>query len=253
MVSLVFGNTGSGKTTFLAWCAWRAQMDKRLQVGCRLFGGYNLQDCRHYSNGVYSNFPLKGCKPISGEDLGKFDIQDSLILLDEASLEFDCRDFKTFSRDAKYFFTHNRHYNCDIILASQDAKDCDRKIRNLAHALLLIKDAGLDVSRVTPIHRYCEVARGDIDSGFELGGKLSSMRLLRRKYYSMFDTAYKPKALEKMPFRNIWGGENGGASPVGEFQPVAAVDDYTQLIYEYVKEPILPEPVKSLPEPKIIY
>lgn len=244
MVTLIFGNTGSGKTTYLACLALLAQRDKPLRVGLRPFGGVDIQDCRHYYGGVYSNFPLKGCKPISGEDLGRFDIQGSLILLDEASLEFDCRDFKSFSKEAKYFFTHNRHYDCDIVLASQDAKDCDRKIRNLAHQLLFIKDLGLDVSRVTPIHRYCEVQHGDIDSGFELGGRLSSMRLRRRKYYDMFDTCYKPKQLEKMPFRNIWG-ENGSTS-AGEFQPVAAIDDYTQLIYEYVK----PENEQTQEKPK---
>ena len=62
MISGVFGLTGAGKSSFLAWCADRAQRGRRLSVGFRFAGGVSLQDERHYDR-IYSNFPLFGLLP----------------------------------------------------------------------------------------------------------------------------------------------------------------------------------------------
>ena len=76
MISGVFGLTGAGKSSFLAWCASRAQRGKRLHIGLSAAGGVWLQDesSKAYDR-IYSNFPLKGyahtVKSICAEKSGK--------------------------------------------------------------------------------------------------------------------------------------------------------------------------------------
>lgn len=67
MISGVFGLTGAGKSTFLAWCAARVQAGKSLRVGFAPAGGVYLQDVnsRDYER-IYSNFPLWGAIRLIG-------------------------------------------------------------------------------------------------------------------------------------------------------------------------------------------
>ena len=78
LLSLYFGLPGTGKTTILAKHA-KEYLEKGIY--------------KH----VYCNIPLMipGVIPIENGDIGKFDISDGVILIDEGTLFADSRDFKT--------------------------------------------------------------------------------------------------------------------------------------------------------------
>ena len=81
MVTGVFGLPGAGKSTFLAWCAFRASRGKSLRIGLGVAGGVDLQSQRRYER-IYSNFPLLGCYPLDWDSLGVMDYSNCLILID---------------------------------------------------------------------------------------------------------------------------------------------------------------------------
>ena len=87
MISLYFGLPGQGKTTILAMLALQASKDKRY---------------KH----VYSNIPLRieGVTYIDNKCIGKYDLSDCLILIDEGTIFADSRDFKSFGADKIYYF-----------------------------------------------------------------------------------------------------------------------------------------------------
>lgn len=115
-ITIYFGIPGSGKSTIAS-----------------LISKKNLK-----KRDVYSNFAIKGTYKIEKEDLGYFDIQNSLIIFDEAGCDFDNRNWKeNFSKEQVYFLKHHRHYKDDIIYFSQNL-DMDIKIRNLSDDLRIV-------------------------------------------------------------------------------------------------------------------
>ena len=78
MIEAVFGLPRSGKSTYLAYLAKKAQ-----RKGIK----------------VYSNYYIDGCYTLDFENLGKYDYSDCLMLIDEISLLADSRDWKQFNSD----------------------------------------------------------------------------------------------------------------------------------------------------------
>ena len=111
-VSLFFGLPGSGKTTLMAYFAKKGIRNPKYQ-------------------NVFSNVALEidGVTFIDNSCVGKYDISDGLLLIDEASLFADNRDYKSFPKAVKEFFLLHRHYNVDIMLFTQQWDGVDRKIR----------------------------------------------------------------------------------------------------------------------------
>lgn len=123
-IQIFFGLIGSGKTTLAANIARKAS--KR---GLR----------------VFSNMPIKNTLKFDLDDLGHFDMSGSVILIDEAGIDFDNREFKkNFSdKNRLYFFKLIRHYHSSIFLFSQSWSDMDVKIRNLATKYWYVKKSML--------------------------------------------------------------------------------------------------------------
>ena len=119
---MYIGVPGSGKTTFAAYLAKKRQ--KR--------GKKNKSLGR-----VLSNVPIKGSYKIEKTDIGHFMIKDCLLLMDEAGIDYNNRNFKKFSDDEIYFYKFHRHYNVDIAMFSQDF-DVDIKLRKLATRLFIV-------------------------------------------------------------------------------------------------------------------
>lgn len=193
MMITVFGKPRAGKTTLAAWAADRAQHGRPLRVGFPLHRTM-LQEHAPYER-VYSNFPLKGCYKIDAVDFGRRDIRNSLILIDEAAMDFNNRDHKTADRKALNWFRVHGHYQNDIWLFSQ-SNDCDKVIRELSLEMLHVVKRG-KVSLVTPVERVQEID-GDIKEGFYGKGFFNSLVLRRKKFYHMFNSWDAPE-LEKRP------------------------------------------------------
>lgn len=114
---IYFGVPGSGKTTFAAWIA-----KKQFKRG----------------NDVYSNVAIKNAYILEKSDIGKYLIENGSIILDEAGIDYNNRDFKKFSKEETYYFKYHRHYNTNVFMFSQDL-DMDIKLRKLATRIFLVK------------------------------------------------------------------------------------------------------------------
>ena len=120
---MYIGVPGSGKTTFAAYLT--KQRRKRARK-------------KKCSNLILSNTPIKGAFKIYKSDIGKYMIQNCLLIMDEAGIDYNNRNFKTFSDDETYFYKFHRHYNVDIAMFSQDF-DVDVKLRKLATRLFIVE------------------------------------------------------------------------------------------------------------------
>lgn len=123
VLSVYFGVPGSGKTTFAAWLTKR--------------------DLKHNLK-VWSNVPITGAFKLEPqEDIGNFMICDGRVIIDEAGIEYNNRDFKTFSKKQTYFYKYHRHYELAVDVFSQGYNDMDKKIRDLAQRLYVVKKSVL--------------------------------------------------------------------------------------------------------------
>ena len=196
-VSLYFGLPGSGKTTYAAAIAVRTQ--KLIEKGRSLY------------QRVYTNFPVfyDGIFQISSRDLGKITIHDSLVILDEASLVADSRDYKTFSHEMKEFFLLHRHWKCDIILFTQQWDAVDKKIRVITDKVYYVHKGAfrrwISYANVIPYgiiipdkkdnsDKYGEIIQGYCRGNFIQ--RVFARRIKRKKYYKYFDSFITPEYKE---------------------------------------------------------
>lgn len=128
MISGYFGLPGSGKTSFMTMIAQKEL--RRIQKGKSRY------------KYILTNYECKGCYRVDYHVLGRYDIRDALILLDEITQDADSRDFKTFSKQQKYFFAMHRHYKCDVIYFCQQYDGLDKKIRDQTQELWYVKKLG---------------------------------------------------------------------------------------------------------------
>lgn len=115
-IELYFGVPGAGKTTWACYLANKAMKQKRP---------------------VFSNVYIKGAYAFTKEDLGVNAIENALVIVDEAGLEFDNRKMSMTDEEI-YFFKFHRHYQNDVIFFSQGL-DVDIKIRKLAQTYYLLE------------------------------------------------------------------------------------------------------------------
>lgn len=170
-INLCYGYPGSGKSTYAAFLA-----RKFLKKGIT----------------VYSNVAIKGCKILNPRlDLGIYDTSDSVILIDEASIEFNNRDFKSFPKTCISFFKLHRHYHCQIYVFSQSFDDTDITIRRLCHNIFWIRNTWIKYFiSVTPISKFSDVINGELIDSYEI----HNFPFLAKKYiftppaWQLFDT-----------------------------------------------------------------
>lgn len=141
MITCYFGLPGCGKSSFLAKIAKKELKKIRHDNKLRSKKGQAVSKRRLKSKykRVFSNYYLEGCLQFDFNDLGLYDFSDSLILLDELTLSADSRDFKKFNQALKEFFILHRHYNIDIIYATQQYDGVDKKIRDLTFDLFYLR------------------------------------------------------------------------------------------------------------------
>lgn len=193
MITCFFGLPGCGKSTMLAKIA--AKELKRIAKGKSKY------------KRVLSNYYIEGCQELKFDMIGEVDMSDSLILIDEISLDADSRDFRQFNKQLKQFFILHRHYGCDVVYATQQYDGVDRKIRELTHDLWYMKKMG-QLTYATAIYRHITITEdSDIKVGYIfptifkiLFDLKHNIRLCYRpRYYKYFDSFEAPE-LTKVDF-----------------------------------------------------
>lgn len=114
----VFGKKGSGKSTLLTKLAIQYSRKKwSVFTTENIPGTQNIHDPRQI---FCMNFPEKSC-----------------IFIDEVSLIWDNRDFKTMDKRVIEWFRYQRHHKCRVYFFSQTF-DIDKKLRDLADDMFLV-------------------------------------------------------------------------------------------------------------------
>lgn len=190
MITGYFGLPGCGKSSFAAKFA-----RKYIKKGFRVF--------------CLADYPIEGCELFQWSDIGKFDMSNSVILIDEISLYADNRDYKKFMQEVKQFFILHRHYHCDIIWFTQQYDGVDKKIRELTTCLYYVRSMGT-VSYAVRIDRFITVDKEtrQILVGYKLSSLIrclfawlnGSLKLcFRPRWYKYFDSFNAPE----LP-RRLW-------------------------------------------------
>ena len=118
-MSCYYGAPGVGKSTWAAYLA-----DRYIRSGIT----------------VYSNLPINGCYRITADDLGKYLIEDCLILWDEVGVDFNSRNFKSnFTKEQIRFWKYHRHENAEVAIFSQGFDDMDKILRVLCTDMFVIR------------------------------------------------------------------------------------------------------------------
>lgn len=118
-IKIYFGVPGSGKTTLAAKI-----VHDNLKKGIKTF----------------SNVPIKGSLTFDAPDIGKYDISDGDMVLDEAGIVFNSRKFKSLPQSTIEWFKLSRHYGIkNIHVFSQSYEDMDITLRRLADEIYVIK------------------------------------------------------------------------------------------------------------------
>lgn len=213
MITGYFGLPGCGKTTILTRIA-----QKELR---RIAKGKSQYDV------VFTNYYCEGAYQIDYNDLGRYEFNNALILLDEITLDADSRSYKSFGLEKKQFFLLHRHYNCDVIYFTQQWDGVDKKIRAITSNLFFVNKAFAHLTNIflfrwlsefticKRIFRTLEINEytKEIVYGYRfptfweyLLGKHMVQLIFRPSWYKFFDSFEKPFTLPKYR-RDAWKGK----------------------------------------------
>lgn len=184
-ISLYFGLPGCGKTTWLT----------KLALDAVRKGKY-----KHVYTNVHLNIP--GVVIIDNECIGQYELEDCLLLIDEATLFADSRDFKNFSKGRLEYFLEHRHRNADIVLFTQQWDGVDRKIRVITDRVYYVYKGfftgfwfsscwRVPYGILFPDPKKTGEKLGEIVQGYSKPGffvRLFAKRIYRPKYYKYFDS-----------------------------------------------------------------
>lgn len=91
----------------------------------------------------FANFPCKYTYYYNASDLGRFDISNCVLIIDEASIDFNNRAYKSLPQTTISYLKYYRHYGVkDIYIFSQSFDDMDITLRRLATEYYLVTKAG---------------------------------------------------------------------------------------------------------------
>lgn len=180
MIKCYFGVPGVGKSTILV---------------------HEYKKNKRKYDHIYSiNIKIKGVKMITKEDLEHFKFKNTLILWDEITMDADNREFKSFSKDLRDFFILHRHLGCDIVYATQNFENVDKKVRDLTSELWYMNKSVIPFLKnfTTAKRIYRKININEFTSDLTLGYRfcnflesifVSNFKLtFRPLYYRYFDT-----------------------------------------------------------------
>lgn len=214
MITCYFGTPGCGKTTLLT---------KLAQTELR-----KMEKGKSPYKHVLTNFYCEGTEQVDVNDLGIYEIENSLILLDEITLDVDSRDFKSFSKDKKMFFVLHRHIGNDIVYFCQDFDRVDKTIRNMTYDLWYCKKSVVPFFReFTVCNRiFRNININEFTSELTLGYRFASFSerlfsstvkvLFRRPWYKYFDSFDRTGLDNLKPYDFVMWGSSPGSDSIGD-------------------------------------
>ena len=156
VLNVYFGVPGSGKTTFAAHLTKWALHENIIIRLCRKYDNFITRFILKTPYlkrriDVYSNVPITGAYQLDAKnDIGNYMIEDAKIIIDEAGIEYNNRNYKSFPQDAIYFYKYHRHYQTSVDVFSQSFEDMDVTLRRLAQNFYVVRKS------LVP---FCVVAR----------------------------------------------------------------------------------------------
>ena len=145
VLNVYFGVPGSGKTTLAAYLTKQSRKESRVISWCKKHpnaASEKILSSRFFKRQVpvYSNVPITGAYQLDPQsDIGKVMVCDGKVIIDEAGIEYNNRNFKTFGQDAIYWYKYHRHYECSVDVFSQSFDDMDITLRRLAQNYYVVK------------------------------------------------------------------------------------------------------------------
>lgn len=195
-VTMFFGLPGCGKTTLLTKFALDAVNSGKFE-------------------NVYSNvhITVAGVTVIDNDDIGKYALRNCLLLIDEATIFADNRNFKTFDKGKVLYFLEHRHFRATIFLFTQQWDGVDRKIRTITDRVFYVYrhpvlpwwfscyyrvpyDIIIPDPKTTP-DKLGEIVQGYCKPNFFV--RLFAKSIYRPKYYKYFDSYAEPLGFDELP------------------------------------------------------
>lgn len=145
VLNVYFGIPGAGKTTLAAYFTKQSMKQSWVITLCEKYPGkvsawiLRSKFFRRKTL-VYSNVPITGAYQLDPQhDIGKYMIVGSKVIIDEAGIEYNNRNFKAFPPEAVYWYKYHRHYECSVEVFSQSHEDMDITLRRLAQNYYVVK------------------------------------------------------------------------------------------------------------------
>ena len=207
ILTIYFGLPGSGKTTVAASLA-----KKYLKAGYP----------------VWSNVPIRGCYELNPKtDLGEYEVENGLIIIDEAGGEFCNRNFKNnFTVESMKWWRLHRHAGMACVILSQSWDDSDLTFRRLAYRFYYVQKSLIPwMVNILPIRRRQGINDVTKEPCTEYRFDHVLVRLFTTKkvfgplYWKMFDSWDMPK-LKKKTWKKWYDEETDKArDPVEGTEP----------------------------------
>ena len=181
-LKIFFGSPGSGKTTHAAMIVARNE-----KKGIPTFSNVYIRGAYQYN---------------ANEDLGTYYIGDCDLIIDEAGIEFNSRNYKNLHQKIIEVLKLYRHFNIrDIYVYSQAPDDMDITIRRLGTEIYFLRRSLIpalsytrriarDMGRIDPMTK--QIADGYAYVPF------SKRYFIRSLYYNRFDSWAKPELPDKV-------------------------------------------------------
>lgn len=167
MIVTVFGKPGAGKTTLLSYVVQQNERRKRkyykkvsknskyIQLRHSVETVTDESEKEKFNNKLNKKFPknfydviyctdetIQGTIPIDYEHLGDWKpAWNSLIMLEEAGLGINSREYKHLSKNSKRLAAMHRHSGADILIVSQSV-DIDKAYRQRSELMLIARKLG---------------------------------------------------------------------------------------------------------------
>lgn len=184
-ITFIAGQIGAGKSTFAV-----KQAIKHLKAGWN----------------VYSTDYIEGCFQLNVKDLETMSCPEkSLLIIDEASLKMNAREFAKTKLSLIEYFKLSRHYKNKVIMISQTFGDTDKQIRELASKVFFIRKF-LNGVISFPVRVHGDLAIGQDGQPavqYRIGHLAAPLYLPRwYKYFNSFDDVSRP-LITGRPWSNL--------------------------------------------------